>query len=78
MAHISFYRIGRTYKDTFSPPSAAGSKSSLGVCYIEPGANDRPIALHVVGAPKVFRASSVTRHNLFKCCGKKYVVDINE
>ena len=55
-----------------------GSKSSLGVCYTEPEANDRPIAFHVVGGPKVLRAPSITILNIFKCCCKKYVVGINE
>ena len=78
MAHISFCWIGRAYKDTYSPPSAAGSKSSLGVCYTEPEANDRTIAFPVVSGPKVLGAPSVTRRNLFKCGCKKCVIDINE
>ena len=62
----------------FSPLSAYGSKSSLGVGYTESEANDRPIALNVVGAPKGLGAPIVTRPNLFKCCCKKYAIDINE
>ena len=78
MAHVLFCWIGRVYKDTYSPPSAAGSKSSLGVCYTEPEAYDRTIAFHVVGAPSVLGVPRAIRPNLFKCCCKKYLIDINE
>ena len=75
---ISFCGIGCAYKDTFSPPLATDSKSSLGMSLREPEAYDRPITFQAVAAPKVLGAPSVTRPNLFKSCGKNYVNDIKE
>ena len=76
--HIFFCWIGCAHKYTFSPPSAADSKSSLGMTLKEHEAYDRPITFQGVAAPKVLGAPSVTRPNLFKFCGKNYVNDIKE
>ena len=74
--HIYFCWIGCAHKDTFSPPSAADSKSSLGMSLRKPEAYHQPITFQAVAAPKVLGAPSVTRRNLFKFCGKNYANDI--